>query len=342
MKGVIGIHGNSHFVRTDRARIVALLCFPAIALAALCLTRGFPLSAPARVAAALSPLLWSGGSLPVDLVTGNWEGVYDPYIHAALGAGDPSGSLYHNLTQQLAVAMAITALLPVAHFLSRGAVASLALGCALLVASAHVKPTSFSMLGPALLIVLAAARARATAWALALGVFAAGMAAYFAPGLMLRVPGQLRGGDWEIVWSALSDERLLAGRALILGFAIPVLLFWLVDWVRRVRDRCAMTWSDVAALAALGGVAFATLFVERGRVMHGNQLWGMYGQLAMLAPFVFATGVGWTRRLFAGAAGWPGRALRVHFNAWAEVCSWPLESDWLLFDLNSQRSPTGA
>lgn len=276
------------------ARILGVGCFPLLALAAL-LGVGHRALGRRVVLAGLSPLVWGGMGFPIDVLTGNHPGILDPYLNGMVPMAVPSGTLYHNLTQLSSVALAAAALAAVDRCMSRRELGGFLLGGGLLGVSWLLKPSTSLVVMPALVLICLLARLPLRALVRLGAPFAACLAIYFLPALLVDLPpGPVFEARAPAIGATLLEMTVWAG---LTGAVVARALFGLVRQPRRGRV------GDAVALAMVGGVVVAACAFEPGRPAFGNNVWTLAAALVLLAPETTASAVEWARqRGFSGAS----------------------------------------
>lgn len=267
-------------------RLLHLQSFWLLALASYGLAAGL---GAGRLGAALGALgaLLAAGSLILEalfqgslapLITHDGQGLFQDLMQA--------GAFYYNGTQALAGALTAAAL-PVLGDSRPGGRGRFAIGCGFLVVAAQVKPSIFIIFGPALLMVLALSRSPCKLrWAAVIGSWLAVPALYALP-----LAFGARGSDdfsWQLRWSQLLKPSALNSMVMSLGAGLPIMGLALIGLARSSARERRWTAEQITGLALLGAVAFALLFVEVGRELHGNQFWPLRGAAVLFTPFVFA------------------------------------------------------
>ncbi len=193
--------------------------------------------------------------------------------------GLAGASTYHNLTQALGVVLAMAGLGWAQRAWLSQTPRLMAWSGALLGASALAKPSLLAMLGPALLIVLAARRDGRgfIVWASAL-----------APGLvLLAMPGWLRnlpaGAAWQIAPHGVTATLL--GAVGMIGISAPLWADAAARLGSRLREGRVDGW-EATGLALGGSILFALAFeeVDPARRGHRNEWWPLLGMALVQVP----------------------------------------------------------
>ncbi len=303
---IAGIANLTRLPLFQVARIVLILCYWMIPIAAWCLVRRLDLGKKGAVIAALSGLLWCGLSLPYAVATLDWMAIIDPYTHAQFKMNSPSGSMYHNGTQLVSVAFTVIAMVVMDTLQRPRRLATWVLTAALLMVASLTKPSVFVAFVPALLMGILLLRRPRTAMWMVPAVIAVGAFVYLLPSILHEVPGAL---SLRFDLSNIANPLQLPQLLNMMGVGLAPLVYWLAVRSKAVVRSRKVEWYDVATLALLGGLAFALFFSEPKRPGHGNQNWAALGAAVVAAPYLVALLITGYRRLPAQGA-W-GRPLRV-------------------------------
>lgn len=236
-----------------------------------------------RFCASLSPFLWTSISvIPIAISQRNYGPLLDPVscLQSAVG------NQFHNCTQLWCVSLTFAGLvcLKLAFSASRSD-SFLTLATTLFVTAGLVKPSLVILVIPALLIVLfMTGYSSRSGWC---GV----SAALLIGGVTYYMPLAFQHDSVPSTWQFDPSIAVLASLVFPLtGIAVGAAIVFCVRFDALLRDRSILRepkWSDVALISAFGGFLFAVLFHESGiRATHGNQFWGFWGTITLLAPHV--------------------------------------------------------
>ncbi len=229
-------------------------------------------------------LVWGGLACLIPgaeaALSGDVRGVALAVANAYRG-GLAGASTYHNLTQALGVVLAMAGLGWAQRAWLSGSPRLMAWSGALLGASALAKPSLLAMLGPAILIVLAARRDGRgfIVWA---GALAPGLVLLAMPGWLQNLPA---GAAWQIAPHDVTATML--GVVGMVAITAPLWVDAATRLASRLREGRVDGW-ETTGLALGGSILFALVFEEAdpARRNHRNEWWPLLGMALVQVPIV--------------------------------------------------------